>query len=862
MIPIKKFALICVVLLLGNFMLVSQICEHGIPLSFTLSEGMKEHLTNAPKVYIPSVSNVQERNRIKNDPQLFETNIYGKTIDCNYNTIALSEINLFQDSIQVYTLKICSDSAFGMQFFFDDFFIPEGGKLFFFNEKETHYIGGFTSKNNRENSKFGTRPILGNTIVIEYHEPAYSAISAKLMINKIVYIFNEDFFNPQNLAGDCNKSVACLEENGFYSWENTSKSVVMILHPYILPEYYSICTGTLLNVAGGYKSIDQPYLLSAFHCAAGFDPYSNVEDWVFLFGFEDSECGVTNSNTQFFTQNNSAYGAELLTFDDWSWSQNNIISDFLLCRLMDDFNTINSNIDVSYAGWDKSGDQPYNGICFHNPQSSSKMFSYSENITTINQIFETTACPIFIPGNDFWDVYWNIGVTENGSSGSPIFNIYQQVFGFLHGGLSACTVSMHPYCDYIIGPDERSLFGKFSTSWEEGNFEDYLDPYATNLSSVETFTPNFCGNGICEPENGEVFPDCPDCPDPNWGGGGGGGGSICWLPVSEGFKINDSNDEIVLICPDYQEISLSSPDDDCLLTIGSEILESGDSHCEFSDWPSCWWTGMLWWKKCNCWHWMYFISVTECDYLLNPIGGEYSGWFNKLQNSEVLLELSVLGDINSMGVSLQQGKYYKLKLATSPWGSGWTEATEHFYILPEDGEISQNIESGNYIAEDNLTMVDGFIEVNQNVTMTAGNSITILPNSTISYGSNYLAKIDPEIPLNCAVIPTSNVTYKSHLNSLGQEASFLSDTKFSVSTENSEIQIYPNPSNGFVNICLSDKVGVVTIDVRNINGKGGFVDNWKYPDNIILDLSHYPKGIYLLTITTNSKVYTEKIILQ
>lgn len=38
--------------------------------------------------------------------------------------------------------------------------------------------------------------------------------------------------------------------------------------------------------------------------------------------------------------------------------------------------------------------------------------------------------------------------------------------------------------------------------------------------------------------------------------------------------------------------------------------------------------------------------------------------------------------------------------------------------------------------------------------------------------------------------------------------------------------------------------------------------HYDYPDSIILDLSPYPKGIYLLTITTKDKVFTEKVILQ
>ena len=217
-----------------------------------------------------------------------------------------------------------------------------------------------------------------------------------------------------------------------------------------------------------------------------------------------------------------------------------------------------------------------------------------------------------------------------------------------------------------------------------------------------------------------------------------------------------------------------------------------------------------------------------------------------------------------MGVVLEPGKYYKLKLATIPLAIGgeWTESSKYFYILPENAELSGEIGSGNYLVEEDITVIDASIQASQNVIMTAGNSITILPNSIISYGSDYLAKIDPDIALNCATVPTSNPDSKSLKNSINQEPVKVLDARFSKLNRNDEIQIYPNPTNGFVNICFNKKVEDLTIGVRDINGKRAYVEKWEYHDNIILNLSPYPKGIYLLTITTAEKVYTEKIVLQ
>ena len=567
-----KNSLIIIILLCNSMNCISQISHGGSPLTISHNNAMLDLISETPTIYIPSVSNAFEKNIIKNNPSLNDKNIYGKRIKYNIDILTTSKLILYDDSLKIFTLKVASDSAYGMRFFFSDFQIPEGGKLFLYNESKTHIIGGFTHQNNRENNKFGTRPISGSKIFIEYSESINANYSANLIIEKVVHIFDDGFFDPDNLAGECNKSVACLEDENFFEWENEAKSVVMILASYEnLYDYWG--SGVLLNIAGGYSSIDRPYLLTAAHLTHGFDPYSEVEDWVFLFGFEDTECGLTNSNTQYFTQNNSVYGAELITYDDYFGSPNSIKSDFLLCKLMDDFNTINSNIDVSYAGWDRSSEQLSPALCIHHPSSSSKMFSYTETITTANFLWNEP-CYSFVSGWDFWGVYWSVGVTEGGSSGSPIFNMSHKVFGHLYGGFSDCEFGVHTDCNVPIGPDKQDAFGKFSTSWSDGDFEYYLDPYSMNLSSVETFTLNYCGNGICEPENGEVFPDCADCPDPN-----GGGGSNCSSPVGDGFLINGHSDEVVLICSDYNEITLTSPDENCPLNIGRCIRETNLSVC-------------------------------------------------------------------------------------------------------------------------------------------------------------------------------------------------------------------------------------------------------------------------------------------
>ena len=581
-------------------------------------------------------------------------------------------------------VKISSDSAVGMQFFFNDYYVPVGGELFFYDNNRFNKIGAFTHNNNRENRKFGTRPIFGDTIYLAYYVPSSVSANSSLIINRIVHVFDNklfgginfdtsyDYFSPSE-ASFCLKSVACLEEENLGGWEHEVKSVAMILFPYD-GYYWGLCTGTLMNIIGGYAQFDNPYLLTCAHAIEyAPDPFAEVEDWVFLFGFEDSECGISNMNDQWLEPNNSVFGAELLAYDNYFETPENIVSDYLLCRLSEDFSTINNNIDVSYAGWDRFVTTPGQtafGICFSHPGEASKQFSFSTNISECDFLTNWECGSYwFVDGNNWWEVNWDIGLVEGGASGAALFSSSHRVIGHLWGGSSGCWYYYDPPCG-SESPDGSSGYGKFSTSWDHGNFQQYLNPYSMYVLSVQTFTPNFCGNGICEPENGEFYPDCPDCPDPNWGDGTGG--SICWAPISDGFEINGSYDDVVKICPDYTDLVLTPIDDDCVFRIGKEILESDDSNCEWEESLYCWWTGALWWQKCECWHWAFYLSVNECDNNLNIVGDEFSGWIFQKQTSPLLLSISVLDEINQLGLDLEPGKYYRLQFASSPWGALWT----------------------------------------------------------------------------------------------------------------------------------------------------------------------------------------------
>ena len=79
---------------------------------------------------------------------------------------------------------------------------------------------------------------------------------------------------------------------------------------------------------------------------------------------------------------------------------------------------------------------------------------------------------------------------------------------------------------------------------------------------------------------------------------------------------------------------------------------------------------------------------------------------------------------------------------------------------------------------------------------------------------------------------------------------------------NKGVKVYPNPSNGLLNIAIENYVGEVTINVFDTNGRSVFSKTGDYLTSNSIDLSGFQKGIYILNIIGDNVSYSEKIILQ
>ncbi|KAF5030357.1 hypothetical protein DSECCO2_638990 [anaerobic digester metagenome] len=73
------------------------------------------------------------------------------------------------------------------------------------------------------------------------------------------------------------------------------------------------------------------------------------------------------------------------------------------------------------------------------------------------------------------------------------------------------------------------------------------------------------------------------------------------------------------------------------------------------------------------------------------------------------------------------------------------------------------------------------------------------------------------------------------------------------------ISIYPNPTNGIINIENSEEI----IQINVYNSIGDLVySKLNHENNTEIDLSNKPKGIYFIELISKDKTFKDKIIIE
>ncbi len=375
---------------------------------------------------------------------------------------------------RVWRLKIEIPNAMAGMLYFDDFYLPPGAVLYAYSPDRQQVRGGYTSINNHSSREFAIEKIFGEYMILEYYEPLAANGLSSINISHVGHIYRDiSFPSPNDARGfgtsqSCQVNANCSEGNNF---RDPQRSVALINS--VIGGFIGICTGSLVN---NVQEDCTPYFLTAYHCGDGASA-SNLNQWVFYFNWEAPGCSNPGSSPGA----NSMVGCSMKSNSNDGGGTSG--SDFMLVE----FNSsVPQGYNVYYAGWNAGGGGSNTGVCIHHPDGDIKKISTFSGGTFSTQWGSASG--------SHWAVQWSTttngtGVTEGGSSGSPLYDSNGRVLGTLTGGGSSCN-----------NPSNWDLFGKTSYHWTSNGttaatrLKDWLDP---NNSGATTMNgTNFpCGVG-------------------------------------------------------------------------------------------------------------------------------------------------------------------------------------------------------------------------------------------------------------------------------------------------------------------------------------------------------------------------------
>ncbi|MGJ7902586.1 proprotein convertase P-domain-containing protein [Lysobacter sp. 1R34A] len=369
----------------------------------------------------------------------------------------------------VWRTRIESKNALTLNFHFDQFKLPAGARMLIYPADQAPgssaaRVRSFTAADNNDFNELWTPVVIGDEAVIEVVVPRAKVGELKLHLAAV----NHDYKGFGRLArdaaleqatgvsGSCNIDVVCPEGNGH-------RDVIRSVAAYS-KQGTMWCTGSLVNNTANDKKM---YFLTANHC--GMTTAAIASSMVVYWNYQNSTCRAPGS---------ASSGAN----GDGSLSQSqtgavvratNAASDFTLLEL----NTAaNPAFNLFWAGWDRR-DQNFGGAtAIHHPNVAEKRISHS---TTATQISGYNGAS----GTTHLHVFWQAsgGVTEPGSSGSPIYSPEKRVLGQLHGGPSSCSAT---------GANRSDYYGRIFTSWTGGGsaatrLSNWLDAAGTGAQFID-----------------------------------------------------------------------------------------------------------------------------------------------------------------------------------------------------------------------------------------------------------------------------------------------------------------------------------------------------------------------------------------
>lgn len=367
--------------------------------------------------------------------------------------------------------------------------LAPGAELFFYDANHRQIGGAFTDESNQPDSIFIAPFLLGNSITIEYVHPVGAIPIPNFIVKSIIHSFKSTWAdNPE-----CHNNVVC---DPFKDFCNQIRSVCRVImgHTYKwsncnttnIREVWQTASAALINNS---RNDFTPYILTAKHVIWDQLEYHwcllnksntwgfvNMNTMIFEFNFQSRTCTPTVGTTD-TDQIYRIRGATIIEHTN----QKPLGPDLALLKLSKE---VPVQADVYYAGWNRKSkdDLPSWSVTgIHHPGGDFKKISKGNLHYSLVY-------------SNYWGVDWYNGITEQGSSGIPLFcNGDKRIIGTLSFGAN----------DNCDDHNEQDRYGRLRDFWSK--VKDELSPDDESRETYSGANPaTYCRNFI--EINGAVWP--------------------------------------------------------------------------------------------------------------------------------------------------------------------------------------------------------------------------------------------------------------------------------------------------------------------------------------------------------------------
>ena len=424
-------------------------------------------LPEPPTVTLPAVDAVA---LMAEDEERIANGVIGPwRFGINHQTSITMSDGLWSDlgnGDRVWQLRLVCPDAVSIGLVFNEIVVPPGAEIVVHND--AGYQRGPFRTASKGRKSLPVDQIPGERITVVYREPASVIGEGSFSINRVTHAYRDDR-GMQRGFGDsdpCQVNSSCPIGD---DWRDQIRSVA------IINVGGGSCTGNLIN---NCLNDGTPYFLTANHCLG-----TPVDTWTFRFNWESPNCDPTED----ISSEDIIASAELLANDS--------PTDFALLRLAE---VPPDSFNVFYAGWTITDQPALNVVGIHHPRGDIKKITASA--------LPVVPYLVTIQGNehDTWHVTsWDVGTTEQGSSGSALFNQDGLIVGQLVGGSGTCAGGSDSYYGrfHLSYPQMAEWLGNCGPNVPGIDYTEVVIPiiHDAAITSIVNIPELICGDSIISP---------------------------------------------------------------------------------------------------------------------------------------------------------------------------------------------------------------------------------------------------------------------------------------------------------------------------------------------------------------------------